>query len=254
MTLSATQLGLCLQSYWYMWLTSGLSGLLFIGIDIGIAAFFMAKFKKRKGPARERPPSTAQNRSITPIEIDNIDYSYRQNTSRGSATRSTSALILNNSGSTEDVEDFAQATCQLVNGVRRQYDAPPVEVDDQLTAIAQDWANQMALTGKLEHRPLEYRNFGRQALGENFIAVFKKELTADRMIRKWLKEGRVYRFGHDGGRETNNFTQLVWHASREIGVGRARSADGNWWYGVVVFDPPGNIPNQYAQHVTLPRT
>ncbi|CAF4947587.1 unnamed protein product, partial [Rotaria magnacalcarata] len=34
MTLSATQLGLCLQSYWYMWLTSGLSGLLFIGIDI----------------------------------------------------------------------------------------------------------------------------------------------------------------------------------------------------------------------------
>ncbi|CAF5008222.1 unnamed protein product, partial [Rotaria magnacalcarata] len=61
-----------------------------------------------------------------------------------------------NSGSTEDVEDFAQATCQLVNGVRRQYDAPPVEVDDQLTAIAQDWANQMALTGKLEHRPLEY--------------------------------------------------------------------------------------------------
>jgi hypothetical protein len=74
------------------------------------------------------------------------------------------------------------------------------------------------------------------------------------MVRKWLKEGRRYQFGSNGSRDTENFTQLVWQGTQEVGVGRAQSADGNWWYGVVVFDPPGNIPNQYANNVLLPQT
>ncbi len=72
------------------------------------------------------------------------------------------------------------------------------------------------------------------------------------MVRKWLKEGRKYQFGSNGSKATENFTQLVWQACQEVGVGRAQSADGNWWYGVVVFDPPRNIPNQDAHNVFLP--
>ena len=72
------------------------------------------------------------------------------------------------------------------------------------------------------------------------------------MVKKWLKEGKRYMFGYDGYRDTENFTQLVWQATQQIGVGRARSEDGNWWYGAVVFDPPGNIPNQYSSNVFLP--
>lgn len=72
------------------------------------------------------------------------------------------------------------------------------------------------------------------------------------MIRKWMKEGKRYMFGYDGRNDTAHFTQLVWRSSKEIGVGRARSGDGNWWYGIVVFYPPGNIPNQYAANVLLP--
>ena len=68
-----------------------------------------------------------------------------------------------------------------------------------------------------------------------------------------MKEERKYNFGQDGNRHTENFTQLVWQSTQEIGVGRARSPDGNWSYGIVVFDPPGNIPNQYARNVSFPR-
>jgi len=143
-------------------------------------------------------------------------------------------------------------------------------LNEQLSEIAQRWADQLARTGKLEHSPAEWRNFGRQTLGENYIAQFQVELTgyfflliekknienfiflADKMVRKWLKEGRKYQFGSNGSKATENFTQLVWQACQEIGVGRAQSADGNWWYGVVVFDPPGNIPNQYTNNVFLP--
>lgn len=64
-----------------------------------------------------------------------------------------------------------------MNGVRQKYGAPAVEVSDQLSVIAQRWADEMARTGKLEHSPAELRNFGRQTLGENFTARFQSELT-----------------------------------------------------------------------------
>jgi glioma pathogenesis-related protein 2 len=72
------------------------------------------------------------------------------------------------------------------------------------------------------------------------------------MIRRWLKEGRKYNFGTDGHKTTENFTQMVWQGSQEMGVGRAKSEDGNWYYGVVVFNPPGNIPNKYVNNVLMP--
>ncbi|CAF1118440.1 unnamed protein product [Adineta steineri] len=155
-------------------------------------------------------------------------------------------------GASEDNDEFAESTLKALNAFRRRHTAEPLGVNEQLCEIAQRWAEQMARTGKLEHSPAEMRNLGRQTLGENFSASFQSELTGEKMVRKWMKEGKRYMFGFDGRKDTENFTQSVWQASREIGVGRARSEDGNWWYGVVVFDPPGNIPNQYSNNVFLP--
>jgi len=243
MTLSAAQLSLCFQSYWYMWLTNGLSGLLFIGIDIGIAAFFLKKFGNRKGSNYQRPPSTSTKRPFSATQNRAFDSVDENNGVRGLSAKS------HDSGSSDENDDFVHATLLAVNAARSKYGVPPVELNEQLSEIAERWASHMARTGKLEHSPAEQRNYGRQTLGENFTAVFQTELTGDKMVRKWLKEGRRYDFGTSGNRDTENFTQLVWQATHQIGVGRAQSADKNWWYGVVVFDPPGNIPNQFAQNV-----
>lgn len=82
----------------------------------------------------------------------------------------------------DEQDDFAFGTCEAINIMRQQYNAPPVELDDQLSEIAQQRANYMASTGKLEHTPLEIRNFGRQSLGENFTAIFQTELTGSCFI------------------------------------------------------------------------
>ncbi|CAF4742284.1 unnamed protein product [Rotaria sp. Silwood1] len=258
MGLSAVQFSVCLQSYWYMWLTNSITGLLFTGIGIGIAAFFMKKFKKNKPNvyARARKPAPRTERPFSPTELNSLDDSFSGTTGTGLVgkydTRVISAASANDIGVSDPNEIFAQATLQAINGFRRRYEAQPLELNDQLSEIAQRWAEQMASTGKLEHSPAEWRNLGRQTLGENYAASFQAELTGEKMVRKWMKEGKRYMFGYDGRKDTENFTQLVWRASTEIGVGRARSDDGNWWYGVVIFDPPGNIPNQYADNVHLP--
>ncbi|CAF1474545.1 unnamed protein product, partial [Didymodactylos carnosus] len=166
--------------------------------------------------------------------------------------RPTNANAYRSAQGSQDREEFAEATVDTINSVRRKYTAPAVELNDHLSSIAQRWADEMARTGKLEHSPAEWRNFGRQTLGENYASSFQSELTGEKMVRKWLKEARKYDFGSNGHTSTENFTQLVWKSTHEIGVGRARSEDGNWWYGVVVFDPPGNIPNKYPENVFLP--
>ncbi|UJR09643.1 hypothetical protein I4U23_013877 [Adineta vaga] len=249
MGLTVEQMSLCFQSYWYMWLANSLGGLLFIGIDIGVAVFFLKKFQKRKTTNYQKS-SAGTHRPFSPSEIRTINDKFEDNIQNKSTPRGFSARS-DCSNSTEDSDDFASATLNEVNKARSRYDASAVSLNDQLSIIAQRWANHMAQTGKLEHSPAEMRNFGRQTLGENYAAVFQTELTASKMVRKWLKEGRTYQFGSNGCRDNENFTQLVWRATREIGVGRAQSTDGNWSYGVVVFDPPGNIPNQYTSNVSF---
>ena len=77
----------------------------------------------------------------------------------------------------EDNEEFAESTLQAINGTRRKYNAQPLELNEQLSQIAQRWAEQMARTGKLEHSPIEWRTFERQTVGENYAAQFQAELT-----------------------------------------------------------------------------
>ncbi len=75
-----------------------------------------------------------------------------------------------------------------MNGVRQKYGAPPLQVNEQLSEIAQRWANEMARTGKLEHSPAEMRNFGRQTLGENYTARFQSELTGKLFLYYFKKK------------------------------------------------------------------
>ncbi|CAF2399538.1 unnamed protein product [Rotaria sp. Silwood2] len=214
---------------------------------------------QNKPNANARAPSTKSRaeQPFSPTDINILDDSYGSSTTGTGVigkydTRVTSAASSTDTSLTNPNEVFAQATLQAINGFRRRYEAPPLDLNDQLSEIAQRWAEQMASTGKLQHSPPEWRNLGRQTLGETYAASFQAELTGEKMVRKWMKEGKRYMFGYDGRKDTENFTQLVWRASQEIGAGRARSDDGNWWYGVVIFDPPGNIPNQYADNVHLP--
>ena len=49
----------------------------------------------------------------------------------------------------------------------------------------------MAHTGKLEHTRIESRNFGRQALGENYLALFQTELTGLIVESSFLSEQKT---------------------------------------------------------------
>jgi uncharacterized protein YkwD len=57
-------------------------------------------------------------------------------------------------GSLENNDEFGQSSLQALNGARRRFNSQPLELNDQLTEIAQRWAEQIARTSKLEHSPV----------------------------------------------------------------------------------------------------
>jgi hypothetical protein len=86
-------------------------------------------------------------------------------------------------------------------------------------------------------------------------------------VEAWYSERDEYpsEYGEVGFRTNNgHFTQLVWRASTEIGVGIAASSSGepvktnegecqmNNHYLVVDFNPAGNYDGEYAENVLPP--
>lgn len=145
----------------------------------------MKKFGKQN-PSNYKRPVSGPQRTLSPAHI-NFDDSMDVSTIAGHSPISgmilscikliNSSLYLDDTSSLNENEDFANTTRMAVNVARQKYGAPPVELSEQLSSIAQRWAEKMAETGKLEHSPAEWRNFGRQTLGENYIAQFQVELT-----------------------------------------------------------------------------
>ena len=49
-----------------------------------------------------------------------------------------------------------------------------------------------------------------------------------------------------------HFTQVVWKASKEFGVGKAKTRDGKWFV-VANYYPAGNVQGSYAENVFGPK-
>ncbi len=85
---------------------------------------------------------------------------------------------------------------------------PELQLNQELSNMAQDWAEKLAST-----RHLEY--FQMASIGEN-ITFFPSEMPASDMVDYWYKESRRYEYETPGWQiGTNYFTQMVWKSTRE---------------------------------------
>ena len=48
--------------------------------------------------------------------------------------------------------------------------------------------------------------------------------------------------------EINNFTQLIWKNTKEVGFGFTNDTEGNF-YAMALYSPKGNIKGQYENNV-----
>ena len=144
----------------------------------------------------------------------------------------------------------ADAFVSYHNKARRDVGVASVRWSPTLAKFAQEWADEMATTGKLLHRPRE--GASHQLYGENMawgVGVADGVLTG---AEYWHDEIKFYEPGSSipqdfGSFKAAHYTQMVWKDTTEIGAGKAviRKGEKQGWTVVVCnYNPSGNIPGQ----------
>lgn len=138
-------------------------------------------------------------------------------------------------------DEFANACLEVHNNYRSKHGCPPLKLSAQLNKYANDWAQQLAKVGTLEHRPND-------KYGQNLFMASNYDPSAEEVVKDWYSEIKDYDFERpDFSTDTGNFTQLIWKNTRELGVGIQKI--GVTAYIVCHYHPQGNLIGEFRENV-----
>lgn len=142
-------------------------------------------------------------------------------------------------------EDFLRAH----NDYRRKHGVPPLELSKKLSKYAEEWAKVLVKKGSMEHRD-------QNDYGENIFYAWSSDpnfvVSGNEPVDKWYSEIKDHKFGKEPtSLGTGHFTQVVWEDTKEVGVGVAKSKEGQI-YVVANYYPPGNMIGSFATKVRSP--
>ena len=157
---------------------------------------------------------------------------------------------------------FEKACLEAHNDLRAFHGSPALKWSAKLTRAAQSWANHLAATDKFEHDLVALD----QGQGENlYYKTFPKRLcgygeqgadctSCGEIVQMWYDEEADYDYqtgkAKKIGRPVLHFTQLVWKATRELGM--ATAVANNRLVAVARYTPRGNWGGQFQENVLKP--
>lgn len=152
-----------------------------------------------------------------------------------------------------------QMVVDHVNSYRLQHRADPLTLDENLSNVAQNWANFLSKQSTFTRSSMNY--------GENLMLLpVKKPLSTSDVtsyvknaVDQWYDEQNKYDYSSPVfSTGTRDFTQLVWKATRTVGIGYAmwsfknNNLNTDNYYVAIVFEfsPKGNIPGAFRHNVS----
>jgi len=147
-------------------------------------------------------------------------------------------------------DTFHTQALHLHNTYRAKHHVQKLVLNDELSLVAQKYADFLADTNTFEHS-------GDQEYGENLYWGWSSDpkwhLEASEVVSSWYEEGNGYDYlGEPRDTESGHFTQLVWSQSQLLGVGLAKSKKTGRYICVMKYYPPGNYLGNYVENVTPP--
>jgi len=149
--------------------------------------------------------------------------------------------------SPRELNDFADDVVKYHNKYRKSHGrVGDLKRNKDLDASAQKWAEHLARTGKLENSNEKYHG---EEVGENISSKRSTggcDYSGENIAEQWYNEAEKFKYG-DYQQESGHFSQMVWKATKEIGVGKAFSKDGV--FVVCHYYPGGNVLGQFKDNV-----
>lgn len=133
------------------------------------------------------------------------------------------------------------------NTARAEVGTPALELDDDLSAQALAYAEELASSGRFEHSPIS----SREGQGENLWAGTQGAFSFEAMVAGWIDEKQFYvhaafPYVSSTGRwqDVGHYTQIIWRDTTKLGCGIASGTGRDVL--VCRYSPPGNFVGQYA--------
>ncbi|KAK4872975.1 hypothetical protein RN001_015004 [Aquatica leii] len=132
------------------------------------------------------------------------------------------------------------------NEYRQKHGVPPLTLDKKLCKYSEEWAKILSSKNNLEHR----KNC---PYGENIYCMYSSDpsfkLTGRAPVDKWYEEINQHPFGREPNNlKSGHFTQVIWKTSEFLGVGVAKSRQGQM-YVVANYNPAGNFLGHFSDNV-----
>ncbi|CAH8499963.1 unnamed protein product [Schistosoma mattheei] len=157
------------------------------------------------------------------------------------------------------LQESIHSVVQLHNQYRSQHGSNPLVLDQDLSNMAQQWADHLLQQSHLSNSGYVYRGM---KVGENLGSRWSNgpmEHNCKDLIEHWYQESEKYKFNSepDSIQGIGNFTQIVWSSSERIGVGIASQSykSGKDLHKdsklilVCLYHPPGNVTSQFQNNV-----
>jgi len=152
------------------------------------------------------------------------------------------------SGGSSGSDDYAASQLKKHNELRKKHGSPAMTINKQMNKEAEAWAQENAKNQRMKHSDPGDRNGN----GENLwygCGYDPAQATQD-----WYDEitDPGYDFNNPGYQSgTGHFTQVVWKASTELGIGKA-VADNGCVYVCARYAPGGNMQGDFEANVKKP--
>ncbi|CAH8479633.1 unnamed protein product [Schistosoma turkestanicum] len=157
------------------------------------------------------------------------------------------------------LQESIRSVVQLHNDYRSQHGSSPLVIDQNLSDMAQQWADHLLQQSHLSNSGYVYRGI---KVGENLGSRWSNgpmEVNCKDLIERWYQESEKYKFDSepDSIQGIGNFTQIVWSSSKSIGVGIASQSyktggdlhKDSKLILVCLYHPPGNVISQFKDNV-----
>jgi len=140
---------------------------------------------------------------------------------------------------------FELETLHAHNEYRKKHGAPPMKLSRKVCQFSQNWANNLASSGRMQHS-------SGSGYGENLYMTSGNVGSGKDAVKAWYDEIHQYNFNNQGfSSGTGHFTQVVWKNSTELGIAKASGRSGT--FVVCNYSPPGNYQGQFNQNVARPQ-
>lgn len=141
---------------------------------------------------------------------------------------------------------FEEECLKAHNEYRKLHGVDPLKLNRRMCKESKEWAKHLASKGQIEHRK-------HASYGENIYCYWSSNpghtLTGKEPVENWYNEKSRHHFDQEPtDLRSGHFTQVIWKASRELGVGVEKNRNGQIFV-VASYWPAGNYIGSFINNV-----